>query len=169
MKKLMLITLSLLIFTISLIIVNSTQTDDPIIDGYSKVWQNPPSKLFLYIENLSVEMSNNYTVTLENNFTGINSTTQQQKNYTIEKYGEYLIVNEDGKIFDARQNNAVCRFSGVKVECDSISDGNGDGICQQGESCIVIKNNKIEYSDQLGGKYQQKWETQSNFKARKIA
>jgi hypothetical protein len=48
------------------------------------------------------------------------------------------LVNDHVRINSSQYNCSVEDNGKVYVYCDSIYDGNGDGICQSGESCIRI-------------------------------
>ena len=46
--------------------------------------------------------------------------------------------NVSGNVLDCEEAGFVCKKTGFKITGDSIRDGNGDGVCSSGESCITI-------------------------------
>lgn len=63
-----------------------------------------------------------------------------------------IIVCDDE--FKYQENNFECNVNVPEIVCDSKQDGNGDGICQDGETCIKlqIKNCKINIKNFTNGK-----------------
>lgn len=92
-----------------------------------------------------------------------NKTTSQKYDVsrmitTSEIYEKCEPINKfryDGKIWDVTQwGQCTINFDQQYIECDSNLDGNGDGICQKGESCIkkIIRDDVIEtYYKNSGG------------------
>ncbi|MBI2136472.1 hypothetical protein HYU06_05355 [Candidatus Woesearchaeota archaeon] len=52
-------------------------------------------------------------------------------------------------------NKFECRQAGDSIICDSKLDGNGDGICQSGESCYLVEKEndciKVTEANSLSG------------------
>lgn len=70
----------------------------------------------------------------------------ERKSYSIN-------MNNEKKIFEFPQGY-VCDYTeteeGISIVCDSIIDGNGDGKCSSGESCIIYDlTNKVTEKTKL--------------------
>ena len=66
-----------------------------------------------------------------------------KKNISKEVCPEEIILEDEHINYVDKGYN--CEVSENETVCDSFKDGNGDGICQSGETCVTIKNNKITY------------------------
>ena len=96
----------------------------------------------------------------ETNSSGIGCLTTPYSNYTTtqyvteqfkvtEKIGDKLVIKSrdvcrtvgyelGGESFNFEDAGYFCKQIGFKITCDSIDDGNGNGKCTSGESCIEI-------------------------------
>ena len=45
-------------------------------------------------------------------------------------------LNISNKVINWQKEGWKCKWNLLKLTCDSVFDGNGDGICTSGESCI---------------------------------
>lgn len=72
---------------------------------------------------------------------------QKSKKVCIEDTS-YLTINTGFKSLpiDYSKFNFYCSNTENQIVCDSKDDGNGDGICQSGESCVIfdIQKDKIK-------------------------
>ena len=49
-----------------------------------------------------------------------------------------MTIKHDKKVFTDKNNNLKCLYDGELFVCDSCSDGNCDGVCDEGESCVMM-------------------------------
>ena len=62
---------------------------------------------------------------------------------------EVIGYNYSGKILDFSDSDFKCGLNGAIIFCDSIYDGNGNGICVSGESCMKIDTNTFLIDSRL--------------------
>lgn len=88
-------------------------------------------------------------------FVNVTNTTTVKNIYYYYTY-EYLpiynvSVNQYDIVFDSRPFG-FCNFNDTCLVCDTVDDGNADGVCQSGESCIrycledtsLIQRNRVD-------------------------
>lgn len=72
------------------------------------------------------------------------------KNVTVcSEIEKYNISVGTGMINLDLKENWVCKYNNKELVCDSVYDGNGDGKCSSGESCIIysVENLKLIKSE----------------------
>jgi len=74
-----------------------------------------------------------------------NKTDRIEKASRCIRREELVTINKNNYSFRSLFMN--CKKSKDGVICDSTLDGNGDGVCIQGESCLIFNNQKREQSE----------------------
>ena len=59
--------------------------------------------------------------------------------------------NLSGKMIDFENTNYTCGLTQREITCDSKYDGDGDGVCESGESCTRININDSSIKSRLDG------------------
>ena len=75
--------------------------------------------------------------------------TTKIKNYTYCWKTAYRI---DKLIINFSRDNYYCSFGGDYLVCDSVYDGNADGVCDSGETCTKIRISDLARSERLDTK-----------------
>lgn len=119
-------------------IVNNTKT------GIVECYEPNNKTIFTNINPLTIK-GQNFTI----NITGERMSKEHVINKLCEETGGYTINNSKNSYYCNAKSWGRCSQASKKtVMCDSRYDGNGDGICQSGESCITI-----DLTNKIGGVY----------------
>lgn len=119
--------------------------------------------------------NSSYTILFEHSFDVGNIPTQTI--WWNETVGEWVMINESYEICDSTGaanvwfnvsgtiKHFVCDYSAWGecsvdipnrwLECDSKYDGNADGVCTEGESCLYLTMEQAESFEQLKDTYQE--------------
>lgn len=69
----------------------------------------------------------------------VSEKTVQKSKTTCNKRGYTIDIAGSNKKIDFAKAGYYCSLDGNILTCDSVHDGNGDGICKSGETCIKFE------------------------------